>query len=137
MQLDISFLTLESGQQYLRYSSTNLLYLFLIVCFGITKSLIPLKRLTYVKVFSSISAVQRACKELIRSKRLRSLLQIVLVLGNYMNRGQRGNAAGICSIPFPCHKLDDVTFPNKLRYEVPHLYKSIGDFLNINIPRSK
>ena len=43
-------------------------------------------------------AVQKACKELSRSKKLRSLLQIVLVLGNYMNRGQRGNAAGMSSM---------------------------------------
>ena len=42
--------------------------------------------------------MQKACKELSRSKKLRSLLQIVLVLGNYMNRGQRGNAAGMSSL---------------------------------------
>ena len=29
-----------------------------------------------------------------RSKKLKKLLEIVLALGNYMNRGQRGNAKG-------------------------------------------
>lgn len=61
-----------------------------------------LKALVYKKSFNDrllelrpqLQAVQKACKELTRSKKLRSLLQIVLVLGNYMNRGQRGNAAG-------------------------------------------
>jgi len=61
-----------------------------------------LKALVFKKSFNDrmaelrpqIQAVQKACKELTRSKKLRSLLQIILVLGNYMNRGQRGNAAG-------------------------------------------
>eukprot|EP00795_Rhopilema_esculentum_P003286 gene3286-1616_t len=61
-----------------------------------------LKALLYKKSFTDrmaelrpqIQAVVKACKELSRSKKLRSLFQIVLVLGNYMNRGQRGNAAG-------------------------------------------
>eukprot|EP00794_Sanderia_malayensis_P020228 gene20228-22204_t len=61
-----------------------------------------LKALVFKKSFNDrlaelipqIQVVQKACKELVRSKRLRTLLQIVLVLGNYMNRGQRGNASG-------------------------------------------
>ncbi|XP_053315011.1 disheveled-associated activator of morphogenesis 2 isoform X2 [Spea bombifrons] len=35
-----------------------------------------------------------ACKELTRSKRLKQLLEVVLAFGNYMNKGQRGNAFG-------------------------------------------
>lgn len=41
-----------------------------------------------------LSAVYEASKQLMRSKRLQKLLEIVLALGNYMNRGQRGNARG-------------------------------------------
>lgn len=35
-----------------------------------------------------------ASREVARSRRLRKLLEIVLALGNYMNRGARGNASG-------------------------------------------
>lgn len=35
-----------------------------------------------------------ASREVSRSRRLRKLLEIVLALGNYMNRGARGNAFG-------------------------------------------
>ncbi|XP_045532895.1 disheveled-associated activator of morphogenesis 1 isoform X2 [Pieris brassicae] len=40
------------------------------------------------------SVVLRAARDLTRSRRLRTLLEIVLALGNYMNRGARGNASG-------------------------------------------
>lgn len=38
--------------------------------------------------------VLRAARDMTRSRRLRALLEIVLALGNYMNRGARGNASG-------------------------------------------
>ncbi|ESO96460.1 hypothetical protein LOTGIDRAFT_159871 [Lottia gigantea] len=41
-----------------------------------------------------ISAVFDASKQLFRCRRLKKLLEIVLAIGNYMNRGQRGNASG-------------------------------------------
>uniref|UniRef100_A0A8C5PC98 Dishevelled associated activator of morphosis 2 n=1 Tax=Leptobrachium leishanense TaxID=445787 RepID=A0A8C5PC98_9ANUR len=41
-----------------------------------------------------VEALLLASKELIRSKRLRQLLEVVLAFGNYMNKGQRGNAFG-------------------------------------------
>ncbi|CAH2256218.1 disheveled-associated activator of morphogenesis 2 isoform X1 [Pelobates cultripes] len=41
-----------------------------------------------------VEALLLASKELIRSKRLRQLLEVVLAFGNYMNKGQRGNAYG-------------------------------------------
>ena len=40
------------------------------------------------------TAVLEASKEVYRSRRMRKLLEIVLAYGNYMNRGQRGNASG-------------------------------------------
>ena len=41
-----------------------------------------------------ILAVLEASKEVQRSKRLRRMLELILAFGNYMNRGQRGNAVG-------------------------------------------
>uniref|UniRef100_A0A8C3MV49 Uncharacterized protein n=1 Tax=Geospiza parvula TaxID=87175 RepID=A0A8C3MV49_GEOPR len=41
-----------------------------------------------------VEAILLASKELIRSKRLRQLLEVVLAFGNYMNKGQRGSAYG-------------------------------------------
>lgn len=38
--------------------------------------------------------VMEASREVARSRRLRKLLEIVLALGNYMNKGARGNAWG-------------------------------------------
>lgn len=41
-----------------------------------------------------IKSVMEAAREVARSRRLRRLLELVLALGNYMNRGARGNASG-------------------------------------------
>ena len=41
-----------------------------------------------------ILAVLEASKEVQRSKRLKRMLELILAFGNYMNRGQRGNAVG-------------------------------------------
>ncbi|XP_073980936.1 disheveled-associated activator of morphogenesis-like protein isoform X2 [Rhodnius prolixus] len=41
-----------------------------------------------------IKAVMEASRETGRSRRLRRVLELVLALGNYMNRGARGNASG-------------------------------------------
>ncbi|UYV74721.1 DAAM2 [Cordylochernes scorpioides] len=40
------------------------------------------------------AVIMEASKEVQRSKRLKKLLELVLAVGNYMNRGQRGNAFG-------------------------------------------
>lgn len=61
-----------------------------------------LKALFYKKGFNErvgelkpkIECLIRACKQLSRSKRLKTLLEVILCLGNYMNRGSRGNASG-------------------------------------------
>ncbi|PWA16609.1 hypothetical protein CCH79_00004445, partial [Gambusia affinis] len=49
-------------------------------------------RLAEVK--PKIEALKLASTEVIHSQALRQLLQVVLALGNYMNKGQRGNAYG-------------------------------------------
>lgn len=44
--------------------------------------------------FPSLSALTKASKEVLHSRNLRQLLEVVLAIGNYMNKGQRGNAYG-------------------------------------------
>ncbi|CAH1159429.1 unnamed protein product [Phaedon cochleariae] len=46
------------------------------------------------EIVPRITGVMEASREVSRSRRLRKLLEIVLALGNYMNRGARGNASG-------------------------------------------
>lgn len=41
-----------------------------------------------------VSALTLASREVIQSRALRQLLEMVLAFGNYMNKGQRGNAFG-------------------------------------------
>ncbi|XP_049795298.1 disheveled-associated activator of morphogenesis 1 [Schistocerca nitens] len=61
-----------------------------------------LRSLHYKKRFTTsvceleprVRAVLEASREVARSRRLRRLLEVVLALGNYMNRGARGNARG-------------------------------------------
>ena len=61
-----------------------------------------LRTLHYKKKFTiwlnelrpKIQAVLEASKEVQRSKRLKRMLELILAFGNYMNRGQRGNAHG-------------------------------------------
>lgn len=40
------------------------------------------------------TAVIEASKQVFRSRKFRDLLEVVLAFGNYMNRGERGNATG-------------------------------------------
>jgi dishevelled associated activator of morphogenesis len=46
------------------------------------------------EVTARVRSVLDASREVQRSRRLRKLLELVLALGNYMNRGARGNASG-------------------------------------------
>lgn len=39
-------------------------------------------------------ALSKASKEVLHSQNLKKLLEVVLAFGNYMNKGQRGNAYG-------------------------------------------
>ncbi|XP_078314875.1 disheveled-associated activator of morphogenesis 1-like isoform X2 [Crassostrea virginica] len=41
-----------------------------------------------------VEAIKGASDELMKSRSLRQMLEIILALGNFMNRGQRGNAVG-------------------------------------------
>uniref|UniRef100_A0A3Q1FJZ1 Dishevelled associated activator of morphogenesis 1b n=1 Tax=Acanthochromis polyacanthus TaxID=80966 RepID=A0A3Q1FJZ1_9TELE len=41
-----------------------------------------------------VEALTKASKEILQSRNLRQLLEVVLAFGNYMNKGQRGNAYG-------------------------------------------
>uniref|UniRef100_A0A672YTB9 Disheveled-associated activator of morphogenesis 1-like n=1 Tax=Sphaeramia orbicularis TaxID=375764 RepID=A0A672YTB9_9TELE len=50
------------------------------------------ERLSEVK--PKIKALSLASKEVVQSSSLRQLLELVLAFGNYMNKGQRGNAFG-------------------------------------------
>nr|XP_016936680.2 disheveled-associated activator of morphogenesis 1 isoform X1 [Drosophila suzukii] len=50
--------------------------------------------LTINDLIPRITSVMEASREVARSRRLRKLLELVLALGNYMNRGARGNASG-------------------------------------------
>lgn len=40
------------------------------------------------------SALSKASKEILQSRNLKQLLEVVLAFGNFMNKGQRGNAYG-------------------------------------------
>ncbi|XP_060532378.1 disheveled-associated activator of morphogenesis 1 isoform X2 [Cylas formicarius] len=51
-------------------------------------------QLTLNEIIPRISSIMEASREVSRSRRLRKLLEIILALGNYMNRGARGNASG-------------------------------------------
>lgn len=41
-----------------------------------------------------MEAILSASREVMVSKKLKKLLEVVLAFGNYMNKGQRGNAYG-------------------------------------------
>ncbi|XP_022918586.1 disheveled-associated activator of morphogenesis 1 isoform X2 [Onthophagus taurus] len=51
-------------------------------------------QITLNEITPRIQGVMEASREVSRSRRLRRLLEVVLALGNYMNRGARGNAHG-------------------------------------------
>ena len=48
---------------------------------------------TYTYIFCHVDILEGS-KQLYASRKIRKLLEIVLALGNYMNKGNRGNAFG-------------------------------------------
>lgn len=77
-------------------------YYIIIFIFRIAHYEQRLRSLVYKKKFvtwkseveSRAKIVMEASREVARSRRLKKLLEIVLALGNYMNKGARGNAYG-------------------------------------------
>lgn len=77
-----------------------------------------------------------ASREVSRSRRLRRLLEIVLALGNYMNRGARGNASGFRLASL--NRLADTKSSaakgtTLLHYLVQILEKKVSIILDFNI----
>lgn len=52
------------------------------------------KNICHSLLVSVVSALCLASREVVQSRALRQLLEVVLAFGNYMNKGQRGNAYG-------------------------------------------
>lgn len=61
---------------------------------GILILYIALKNVICTSILLSSTAIVKATKEIENSKKLRKVLEMVLAFGNYMNKGQRGNAYG-------------------------------------------
>lgn len=62
------------------------------VCFGTCGTSCSV--LTLINDKRVLSALSLASKEVMQSRALTQLLEVVLAFGNYMNKGQRGNAFG-------------------------------------------
>ncbi|XP_064489611.1 disheveled-associated activator of morphogenesis 1-like isoform X2 [Ornithodoros turicata] len=81
-----------------------------------------------------IIAVLEASKEVYRSKRLKKLLEVVLAFGNYMNRGQRGNAVGF-KLSSLNHIADTKSSTNRnftlLHYLIETLEKKFKDTMQL------
>ncbi|KAJ8308329.1 hypothetical protein KUTeg_013203 [Tegillarca granosa] len=81
-----------------------------------------------------IYSVIEATKELKNSRKLKKLLELVLAFGNFMNKGQRGNASGfrLCSLN---NIIDTKSSVNKnvtlLHYLVETLEKKFPDVLKL------
>ncbi|XP_036907962.1 disheveled-associated activator of morphogenesis 2 isoform X1 [Sturnira hondurensis] len=81
-----------------------------------------------------VEAILLASQELIRSKRLKRMLEVVLAIGNFMNKGQRGGAYGfrVASL----NKIADTKSSidrniSLLHYLIMILEKHFADILNM------
>uniref|UniRef100_M3YQK4 Dishevelled associated activator of morphogenesis 2 n=1 Tax=Mustela putorius furo TaxID=9669 RepID=M3YQK4_MUSPF len=81
-----------------------------------------------------VKSILLASQELIRSKRLRQMLEVVLAIGNFMNKGQRGGAYGfrVASL----NKIADTKSSidrniSLLHYLIMILEKHFPDILNM------
>lgn len=82
-----------------------------------------------------IASVMEASREVARSRRLRKLLELVLALGNYMNRGARGNASGfrLASLNrLADTKSSSVKGTTLLHYLVQVIEKKFKDLLKLD-----
>ncbi|MGH0134704.1 UNVERIFIED_CONTAM: hypothetical protein FKN15_014982 [Acipenser sinensis] len=90
------------------------------------------ERLAEVK--PKVEAILTASQEVIRSKRLKQVLEVVLAFGNFMNKGQRGNACG-----FKIYSLNKIADTKSsidknitmLHYLIMVFENSYPDILNI------
>lgn len=91
-------------------------------------------QVTINEILPRIMSVMEASREVSRSRKLRKLLEIVLALGNYMNRGARGNASGF-KLASLNRLADTKSSANKgttlLHYLVEILEKKFKDVLRI------
>ncbi|XP_008586049.1 PREDICTED: disheveled-associated activator of morphogenesis 2 [Galeopterus variegatus] len=81
-----------------------------------------------------VEAILLASRELVRSKRLKQMLEVVLAIGNFMNKGQRGGAYGfrVASL----NKIADTKSSidrniSLLHYLIMILEKHFPDILNM------
>ncbi|XP_031996224.1 disheveled-associated activator of morphogenesis 2 isoform X1 [Hylobates moloch] len=81
-----------------------------------------------------VEAILLASRELVRSKRLRQMLEVILAIGNFMNKGQRGGAYGfrVASL----NKIADTKSSidrniSLLHYLIMILEKHFPDILNM------
>ncbi|XP_037833695.1 disheveled-associated activator of morphogenesis 1 isoform X2 [Kryptolebias marmoratus] len=70
-----------------------------------------------------IEALSLASKEVVQSRALRQLLQVVLAFGNYMNKGQRGNAYGFKMSSL--NKIADTKSSNDRNFTLLHYMVSV------------
>lgn len=77
------------------------------------------------------SAVFEGSKQLLRSRRLKKLLELVLALGNYMNRGQRANARGF-TITSLNNMVDTKSGVNKQVTLLHYLVETVDKRVNSN-----
>ncbi|KAK7103370.1 disheveled-associated activator of morphogenesis 1-like [Littorina saxatilis] len=81
-----------------------------------------------------IEGVHEACKEVFKSRKLKRVLELVLACGNYMNRGQRGNALGFQ--PASLNKMMDTRSSvskqiTLLHYVVDTVEKKFADVMKL------
>uniref|UniRef100_A0A3Q2XPV9 Dishevelled associated activator of morphogenesis 1b n=1 Tax=Hippocampus comes TaxID=109280 RepID=A0A3Q2XPV9_HIPCM len=79
-------------------------------------------------------ALAEASKEVLRSRNLRQLLEVVLAFGNYMNKGQRGNAYGfkVSSLNKIADTKSSIDNVNLLHYLITILEKKYPQVLKFH-----
>ena len=77
----------------------------------------------YLLLSHFVSGVTRACKQVSRSKCLKTLFEVILCFGNYMNKGSRANASGfkVSSL----NKIIDTKSSNDKRITLLHFILTV------------